>query len=254
MSNNELLSKINAEIERLKDENRKIKCPANERYCSGYDDAFYDLVPFLNTLESEKPMNQDGLEKEIQKYLESKGIGYGGWIDGWKDEDLREIARHFYDLGCTRTAEKYDEIEYNLQRAEEQPVGLVTIKPTLQAAPKPCIATFKEQGNSSEISNDLEEAATITLDEAESVADEYTGFLEKGLIENQPRPIGGKWFVEYARKRFIAGAKWGREQMMKGAIEGQIYGCDGSHWIETDIDENIKGKYGDKVRVIIVKE
>jgi hypothetical protein len=39
------------------------------------------------------------LEKEIQSYLESKGVGYGGWIDGWRDEDLREIARYFYELG-----------------------------------------------------------------------------------------------------------------------------------------------------------
>ena len=47
-------------------------------------------------------------------------------------------------------------------------------------------------------------------------------------------------------------AQRAKEQMMKGAMEGQIYGCDGSHWIETDIDENIKGKYGDKVRVIVL--
>ena len=36
------------------------------------------------------------------------------------------------------------------------------------------------------------------------------------------------------------------EQMLKEAVEGQIYGSDGSHWIETEIDENLKGKEGDK--------
>lgn len=40
------------------------------------------------------------LEKEIQKYLESQGVGYGGWIDGWKDEDLRAIARYFAEWGA----------------------------------------------------------------------------------------------------------------------------------------------------------
>ena len=30
-----------------------------------------------------------------------------------------EVAKQFYELGCRRTAEKYDEIEYNRQRAEE---------------------------------------------------------------------------------------------------------------------------------------
>ena len=62
------IEKIRKEIERLKDENRKIKCEANERYCSGYDDAFYDLVPFLNTLESEKPIPND-LEEAAMNYI-----------------------------------------------------------------------------------------------------------------------------------------------------------------------------------------
>ena len=39
------------------------------------------------------------LEKEIQKYLESIGVGSGSYIDGMEDEDLRKIARYFYDLG-----------------------------------------------------------------------------------------------------------------------------------------------------------
>lgn len=39
------------------------------------------------------------LENEIQKYLESIGVGCGSYIDGMEDEDLRKIARYFYDLG-----------------------------------------------------------------------------------------------------------------------------------------------------------
>lgn len=106
------------------------------------------------------------------------------------------------------------------------------------------------------VPNGLEEAATITLDEAESVADEYTGFLEKGLIENQPRPIGGKWFIKYARKRFIAGAKWQKEQMMKEAVEYEV-GMHGEP-IKITFDKYVqraRGIFpGDKVRIIIVKE
>ena len=83
-----IIEKIKAEIERLKDENNKIKCEANEQYCSGYDDAFYDLIPFLDTLESEKPMNQRGLEREIERCL---------WqlSDGPSNEELRMFARYF---------------------------------------------------------------------------------------------------------------------------------------------------------------
>ena len=68
METNRTLEIIRSEIERLKDENRRIKCQANERYCSGYDDAFYDLVPFLSTLEkSEKPVPND-LEEAAREY------------------------------------------------------------------------------------------------------------------------------------------------------------------------------------------
>ena len=93
MTNAELIAKIKAEIERLKDENKKIKCPANERYCSGYDDAFYDLLSFLSTLESEKPMNQKELEREIERCL---------WqlSDDPSNEELRMFARHFAQWGA----------------------------------------------------------------------------------------------------------------------------------------------------------
>ena len=40
-------------------------------------------------------MNNEELEKEIENYLHSIGVGYGGWVDGMEDEDLRKIARHF---------------------------------------------------------------------------------------------------------------------------------------------------------------
>ena len=58
----------------------------------------------------------------------------------------------------------------------------------------------------------------------------------------------------YLRIGFIFGAKWQKEQMMKDGLEGKIYGSDGEYWIETDIDENIKGKEGDKVRVVVLKK
>ena len=58
------------------------------------------VLETIDTLEKEKSKTDtEKLEKEIQSYLESEGVGYGGWIDGWRDEDLREIARHFYKLG-----------------------------------------------------------------------------------------------------------------------------------------------------------
>ena len=48
--------------------------------------------------ESEKPI--DGLDEEIERYLHSLGVGYGGWVDGMDDDDLRGIARHFANWGA----------------------------------------------------------------------------------------------------------------------------------------------------------
>ena len=104
MTNAELIAKIKAEIERL------IVKHELEYTTAGY--VMNELLSFLSTLESEKPMNQKGLEREIERCL---------WklSDDPSNEELRMFARNFYDLGCRHTAEKYDEIEYNRQRAEE---------------------------------------------------------------------------------------------------------------------------------------
>lgn len=54
------------------------------------------------------------LDKEIEKVLREGALS---WNISYSD--MCSIAEHFYELGCRRTAEKADEIEYNRQRAEE---------------------------------------------------------------------------------------------------------------------------------------
>lgn len=117
-----------------------------------------------------------------------------------------------------------------------------------------------------------QEQPEIDLEEA---AEEYAQLDDEGVWKD-----GGKY------KGFIAGAKWQKsqmlkdgniilaeedfdaekeksmewgynlckEQMMKNAMEGQIYGSDGDHWVESEIYENLKGKEGDKVRIVVLKE
>lgn len=78
---------------------------------------------------SEKPMNPSngGLKKEIDSYfkdwyVDESDQGYslktptGSAVMG----NMEDVARHFYEIGCRRTAEMYDEIEYNRQMAEER--------------------------------------------------------------------------------------------------------------------------------------
>lgn len=144
MTNAELITKIKAEIERLKDENRKIKCQANERYCSGYDDAFYDLVHFLDALESaskckgcnnvkgcvtcvngdlwahykesEKPMNLD-LEIEVEDYVEQRwqfaedlNAAVPVYLYDMTLNELKDCARHFAKWGAERQKEQDDRL------------------------------------------------------------------------------------------------------------------------------------------------
>lgn len=126
---NELIPKIRSEIERLIEE-------------SGFDESanLYSLLSFLDSLEPEK-LTQEEWELNSLAYLEQLGYTcipegvteklekeidrFEDWMETYNQADYptsfttRDIARHFYELGCRRTAEKYDEIEYNRQRAEE---------------------------------------------------------------------------------------------------------------------------------------
>ena len=118
MTKEELLAKIKAEIERRKGIcTAQIKANPEQTFPFVMEITEYDkILSFLSTIKSEKPINQERLDENIKHYIEDCG---------WEKDStipvsfVRQIASHFYDLGCRRTAEKYDEIEYNRQRAEE---------------------------------------------------------------------------------------------------------------------------------------
>lgn len=104
---------IRAEIERRKN-------AAKYYDMSGGDAPIYDdLLAFLDTLPEQHA--SDDLEKEIKRWIHAQrnnGRKLFGWIDM-----VELAARHFYELGCTRTAVMYDDIEYERQRAEEAEVA-----------------------------------------------------------------------------------------------------------------------------------
>ena len=149
------------------------------------------ILSFLSTLESEKPMNQKGLEREIERCL---------WklSDDPSNEELCMFARHFAQWGAKHLAD-----------------------------------------DSKTSPNDLEEAA------------------EKYSKERAEGHILYDWV-----HAFIAGAKWQKEQMMKEAVEGEV--CIPNVWVEhkegkelvvrAEISKELGFKFGDKVRIIIVKE
>lgn len=81
----------------------------------------YDSYVKRTHLYPTKEQPVEGLEEEIKRWIHAQrnnGRKLFGWIDM-----VELAARHFYDLGCSRTAEMYDEIEYNRQRAEETKIS-----------------------------------------------------------------------------------------------------------------------------------
>ena len=118
-----IIEQIKAEIERLKGQLIRGACAAQiEMETNCKEEAYDEILSFLSTLESEKPMNQKGLGEEIQRFLSNATkMDKGEWKGKYPISEMGfgVVARHFYELGCRRTAEKADEIEYNRQRAEE---------------------------------------------------------------------------------------------------------------------------------------
>lgn len=106
---------INPE-EAMKELDEKIALVKQRGTWDGVDvDKYMDEV---RGREPEKPMNQDGLDEEIERYLHSLGVGYGGWVDGMDDEDLRGIARHFAQWGADHTPLPEDTVLFNKGVAE----------------------------------------------------------------------------------------------------------------------------------------
>lgn len=99
---------------------------------------------------------------------------------------------------------------------------------------KQAIEALSEPDGSSEIPNDLEEAAKAYADDTNPTDSFYEAFKE--------------------------GALWMREKMMKEAVEGEIMTtgfstCDPVFIINrSELSPEMSFKDGDKVRIIIVKE
>lgn len=138
MTNAELLAKIKAEIERRIKECEATYPKDKGGYWSPEQEDSYaiaeeykQLLSFLSTLEEQtkevhNPIFDECVSRvdpevreEVRENIDFEQALYDhfGQI---KDFTLgMRIGKYFYELGCRRTAEKYDEIEYNRQREEE---------------------------------------------------------------------------------------------------------------------------------------
>ena len=261
-----IIEQIKAEIERLKGIGGIVPLDNREQK-TGYESALIDVETFLDTLESEKPMNPEAAMKELDEKIalvKQRGTWDDVDVDKYMDEvrgrepekpmNLEEeikrfvaeygyersedilliaiVARQFYELGCRRTAEKFDEIEYNRQRAEES------------------------------VPNDLEEAAEEYLDKLFGKG-RHQPFYKELFI------AGAKWQADHTplpedTVLFNKGVEEGKRLMMEEAVEGTViktdkhtsvryksfYGTD--RYFYGIADKQFKP--GDKVLIIIVKE
>ena len=100
MTNTEIIQAIRNEIERLKTVQLKRIQEGDLVDAEPYDknEAYNGILSFLDTLESEKPMNQKGLEREIERCL---------WklSDDPSNEELCMFARHFAQWGAKHLAD-----------------------------------------------------------------------------------------------------------------------------------------------------
>lgn len=180
------------------------------------------------------------MEEETEKFIET--FGWGKTKHLAEKELISATARHFYELGCRRTAEKYDEIEYKRQRADVCE-GFDGITPE-EKMNHPLYLEGFEVGR--KVGLVLAEKATIPaerLEGASQLASEVCYPLEN--FSGSRRAY---------RKGFKAGAGWQKEEMMKEAVEGCVtMYANKIYPTLIGIRERI-GDTGDKVKIIIVKE
>lgn len=180
MTNTEIIQAIKAEIEGLK----SIEYPCdNSQQATGFFNALDRMTDFLDTLESEKPMNPEAAMKELDEKIalvKRKGTWDGVDVDKYMDEvrgrePEKPINQEKEVKPCHRTRNR-------LAEWSKTPEGRVAYEKVAEEMRKQIVQ------------NDLEEAADEHVNNIAYCGDDIE--LEK----------------EQSRRDFIAGAKWQKEQ------------------------------------------
>ena len=150
------------------------------------------------------------------------------------------------------------EIEKRVKELDEQIVDIYDSKAVLRKDELQRLLSFITTLEEP-VSEDLEEAA-----EESWIYYEYrdSGHLYSSVYKDAFK-AGAEWqsmkeqdTIKTAEDHaFLAGANWQKEQMMENAVEGEVVKDISNKLAVTAKNVNIDGfKFGDKVRVIIVKE
>ena len=226
MTNAELIQAIRNEIERLKTVQLKRIQEGDLVDAEPYDknEAYNELLSFLDTLESEKPMNQEELEEEYKDYVVNDPV-YSKLVN--RNAGL-VIARHFAQWGAKHLADDSKTSPNDLEEAARHSEILTYPMP--------------EDG-------DIEKVFKVQ---------EARVFHEIGFI------AGAKWQKEQDEEEqadlftivALDAAQRAKEQMMREAVEGEVM-TNGFYPYEPRVVApypNCPYDFGDKVRVIVCKK
>lgn len=212
----------------------------------------------------EQPVCED-LEEEIKSWHKRHFKSRNAWEDysgHYLDKNSQlDLARHFYELGFRRTAEKYDEIEYKRQRADVCE-GLGNEIDRFRETEEYLLAEkagetdvviarhFYELGrqSNSKVSEELET-------EVERCVYKLFFDLDGVAVKGATHYLTVEDVADIARHFAQWGAEHAKEQMMKEAVEGEVVKDINNKLAVTAKNVNLdKFKFGERVKIIIVKE
>ena len=179
---------------------------------AGY--AYLDKVlSFLDTLESEKSMNQDGLEEEMDQFFETMPVLEHENIF---EETFQNIARHFAEWGAEHLRDSTKMIGKSLTEAAEDAVCMVF-------GGDPAY-----YGNKAEFS--VNECMRLFIAGAKWGTEhlrDTTKMIDKSLEEEANKFANQDCVTFISRKKgFIAGAEWQKEQDEAEKNLKYFYGLD----------------------------
>lgn len=230
MTNTELIQAIRNEIERRVTDNT-----------FGAKLELIDILAWLDTLESENPIIQnEDFEKEIADYWTTMG-----WSKVMTLAKFKVVARYFYGLGLgmNDNSEKPMNPDDAMKELDEK-IALVKQRGTWDGVD---VDKYMDEvrGREPEMPMNQEDIDTEIGHWIDRLDDKYCLLVPHYSIQD----------IKDTARHF---AQWQKEQMLKEAVEGKIYGYgDGSYELVASWLDLPKGgiyKDGQKVRVIVCKK
>jgi len=204
----------------------------NDDYQEGYEACGMSVLKFIDSLQQEQQESPSLVEKAIV------------WFNNIAESAKRLSAGNVSHLGPTIAGMAIRSEEFLEKHKQEQPE-----QPTRgydEAYLNDCIARAKKSWEGVDVDRYMDmvrgkEPVDKGLEEA---ADNFAHCYDQGTCDG------------IAQDCFIAGAEWDREQMMKGAVEGEIVdsGFDDGTAILKAIVPDRRYDSGDKVKLIVIKE